>query len=466
MANWFGNNIVITAETAGELLDYIKAAAAEDQLGAVDSVEAYISALNEGNKMADDGLWLSNPPGGFVAVELLAGNSLAINVRTPNISSLFHWAEKVLDSYRGLSIAGTSTDTMNDNSYELSTVSKEEGDGRTITGTYIPKEWELEENQIDIPDGTVEFVVPLDRPANGVISCLEMPMSLRKIVFHDNIREISKLAGENYNEEYNVEEVVLGKNAHTIIGPQAFCQLPHLKRIVIPSGTWVGSEAFYGCMALEEVVIEGDIEVIAPNAFCNSNLEQVMAERYPEHFVLPQIQRIMDENNTMEDCVEMSENGKHFFTTQDYSNEYLVHKAEIVGEGMIKYSIYTKYLGFADWGDYPMWSALLTKTVQRVIPRNCVDDEDAVHEHFVNSLSRVGFICLMNEGKQPDATEFVDEKAINVENYKDHFTALGFEVDESRNDSELQWSDFFGIVADRDKKETPEKGRYSDDLPF
>lgn len=285
MANWFGNNIVITAETAGELLDYIKTAAAEDQLGAVDSAEAYISALNEGNKMADDGLWLSNPPGGFVAVELLAGNSLAISVRTPNISSLFHWAEKVLDSYRGLSIAGTSTDTMNDNSYELSTVSKEEGDGRTITGTYIPKEWELEENQIDIPDGTVEFVVPLDRPANGVISCLEMPMSLRKIVLHDNIREISKLAGENYNEEYNVEEVVLGKNAHTTIGMQAFCQLPNLKRIVIPAGTKVESKAFYGCNALEEVVIEGDIEDLAPDAFCDSNFERTMAERYPGHFV-------------------------------------------------------------------------------------------------------------------------------------------------------------------------------------
>lgn len=466
MANWYTNCITINAATKEELLDYIKASAEEDKLGAVDSVEAYVAALEEGDAKADDGLWLLNAPGMFLGASALSETELSIDVRTPNALPLFKWAERVLAKHEGITITGTALDTMNDNSYELSTICKEDGNGRTINGKYMPKEWELEENQIDIPEGTVEFVVPIDKPANGKILQLEMPMSLLKIVFHDNIREISKLAGENYNEEYNVEEVVLGKNAHTIIGPQAFCQLPHLKRIVIPSGTWVGSEAFYGCMALEEVVIEGDIEVIAPNAFCNSNFEQVMAERYPEHFVLSQTQRIMDENNTMEDCVEMSENGKHFFTTQDYSNEYLVHKAEIVGEGMIKYSIYTKYLGLADWGDYTKWSALLTKTVQRVIPRNCVDDEDAVHEHFVNSLSRVGFISLMNEGKQPDATEFVDEKAINVENYKDHFTALGFEVDESRNDSELQWSDFFGIVADRDKKETPEKGRYSDDLPF
>ena len=123
----------------------------------------------------------------------------------------------MLARHEGITITGTALDTMNDNSYELSTICKKEGDGRTITGTYVPKEWELEENQIDIPEGTVEFVVPLDKPANGKIQQVEIPMSLRKIVLHDNIREIWKLGGEDYNEEYNVEEVVLGKNAHTTI---------------------------------------------------------------------------------------------------------------------------------------------------------------------------------------------------------------------------------------------------------
>lgn len=285
MANWFTNCITIKAETKEELLDYTKASAEEDKLGAVDSIEAYVAALEEGNKKGDD-LWLINPPGMFLGACFQTEATLSIDVRTPNASQLFEWSERVLAKYEGITITGIALDAINNNNYELATICKEEGDGRTITGTYIPKEWELEENQIDIPEGTVEFVVPLDRPANGKIQQVEMPMSLRKIVLHDNIREIWKLAGENYNEEYNVEEVVLGKNAHTTIEAQAFCQLPHLKRIVIPSGTKVGSEAFYGCNALEEVVIEGDIEEIAPDAFCNSNFEQVMAERYPDHFIL------------------------------------------------------------------------------------------------------------------------------------------------------------------------------------
>lgn len=286
MANWFTNCITINAATEDELLDYIKASAEEDKLGAVDSVEAYVAALEEGNKKADDGLWLINPPGMFLGAHLQDETTLSIDVRTPNAAPLFEWAEKVLAKYSGIAITGTALDTTNDNSYELSTVSKADGNGRTINGKYMPKEWELEENQIDIPEGMVEFVVPLDRPANGKIQQVEMPMSLRKIVLHDNIREIWKLAGENYNEKYNVEEVVLGKNAHTKIEAQAFSQLPHLKRIVIPSGTKVGSEAFFGCKALEKVVIEGDIENFAPDAFCYSNFEQVMAERYPDYFVL------------------------------------------------------------------------------------------------------------------------------------------------------------------------------------
>lgn len=286
MANWFTNCITISAATIDELLDYIKASAKEDNLGVIDSIEAYVAALEEGNKKGDDGLWLINPPGMFLEAHFHAETTLSMDVRTPNASSLFEWAERVLAKYSGITITGTALDTTNDNSYELSSISKEDGNGRTINGKYMPKDWELEENQIDIPEGMVEYVVPLDKPANGKILQLEMPMSLRKIVLHDNIREISKLAGENYNEEYNVEEVVLGKNAHTKIEAQAFSQLPHLKRIVIPSGTKVESEAFFGCKALEKVVIEGDIENFAPDAFCYSNFEQVMAERYPDYFVL------------------------------------------------------------------------------------------------------------------------------------------------------------------------------------
>lgn len=279
MANWFINIVYINAETEEELLDYIKASAEEDNLGTIDSIEAYVAALEEGNKKADDGLWLWNPPGMFLAVESQDETTLRIDVRTPNASPLFKWAESVLAKYKGITITGTSGDTMNNDSYELSTVCKEEGDGRKIIGTYIPEECELEENQIIIPEGTVEFVVPLDKPANGEIECLEMPMSLRKIVLHDNIRIIGKLYGEN------VEEVILGKNAHTEIVWQAFSSCPNLKRIVIPSGTIVDREVFWGCYKLEEVVIEGDIEDIDPEAFCFSNFEQVMAEQYPEHFV-------------------------------------------------------------------------------------------------------------------------------------------------------------------------------------
>lgn len=182
----------------------------------------------------------------------------------------------------------------------------------------------------------------------------------------------------------------------------------------------------------------------------------------------------MEENNTTEDRVEITEHGKKFFIVlddedQDYINEYLVHKAEIVGEGFIKYSIYTNYFVLADWGDADEWSSLLTKTVKRDIPQNCIDDEDALHEHFVSSLSRLEFISLINEGKHHDAPEFEDEKTICLEDYKGYFTILGFEVDESRDYYELLMGDDFEIGDDWDEEETPDtpKGEVGPDgLPF
>lgn len=287
MANWFTNCITINAATKDELLDYIKASAEEDKLGTVDSVEAYVAALEEGNKKGDDGLWLINPPGMFLEAHFQAETTLSMDVRTPNASSLFEWAERVLAKYSGITITGTALDTTNDNSYELSSISKEDGNGRTINGRYMPK-WELEEGWIEIPEGANEYVVPHDIPADCVVRGIQSPMSsLRKIVFHDNIREILDLGGDsNFNEECNVEEVVLGKNAHTTIVEHAFSQLLHLKRIVIPAGTKVECYAFYGCDSLEEVIVEGDVKDLDPYAFCNSNFEQVMAERYPGHFVL------------------------------------------------------------------------------------------------------------------------------------------------------------------------------------
>lgn len=120
---------------------------------------------------------------------------------------------------------------------------------------------------------------------------------------------------------------------------------------------------------------------------------------------------------------------------QDYWNEYVVHKVELApSEGMIKYSIIAHYYVMGDWGDADEWSALLTKTVWREIPQECINSEAALHEHFIDGLSRTEFIRLMNEGKQPDAPELVDEKTICLENYVGYFTALGFAVDESCNE--------------------------------
>lgn len=182
----------------------------------------------------------------------------------------------------------------------------------------------------------------------------------------------------------------------------------------------------------------------------------------------------MGKNNIMEDGVEITEYGKKFCmavleTNQDYVNEYLVHKAEIVGEGLIKYSIFANYFVVADWGDFNEWSALLTKTVKRDIPQDSINDEEVVHEHFVNSLSRAEFICLMNDGKQPDIPELVDGETIYLEDYKGFFTALGFEVDESRGDYERLLGDDFEIGDDWGEEETTEtpKGEVGpDDLPF
>lgn len=115
---------------------------------------------------------------------------------------------------------------------------------------------------------------------------------------------------------------------------------------------------------------------------------------------------------------------------QDYWNEYVVHKVELApGKGLIKYSIIAHYAVVGDWGDAEEWSALLTKTVKRNIPQDCFDDEVALRQRFINDLSRAEFISLMNEGKQPDAPELVDDKTICQEDYKGYFTALGFEVD-------------------------------------
>lgn len=120
---------------------------------------------------------------------------------------------------------------------------------------------------------------------------------------------------------------------------------------------------------------------------------------------------------------------------QDYWNEYMVHKVELApGEGMIKYSIIAHYYVVGDWGDADEWSAMLTKTVKRDIPQCCIDDDEMLYEHFVDGLSNAEFISLMNEGKQPDAPEMVDEKNICLEDYKGYFTALGFAVDESCNE--------------------------------
>lgn len=159
MANWFGNYIVITAETEEELLDYIRTSAEEDKLGTVDSVEAYEPALNEANGKAEDGLWLSNPPGMFLEAHLLSETTLSIDVRTPNASPLFKWAERVLAKYKGITISGSSCDTMNDDHYELYTIYKEDGDYRTISGKYIPQEQEieLEEYQPENPIICTEF---------------------------------------------------------------------------------------------------------------------------------------------------------------------------------------------------------------------------------------------------------------------------------------------------------------------
>ena len=89
MANWFTNCIRINAATKEELLEYVKATAEEDNLGAVDSVEAYVAALEEGDAKADDGLWLLNAPGMFLGASALSETELSIDVRTPNATPLF-----------------------------------------------------------------------------------------------------------------------------------------------------------------------------------------------------------------------------------------------------------------------------------------------------------------------------------------------------------------------------------------
>lgn len=111
MANRYYNNIVITAETNDDLLVYIKASAEEDNLGVVDSVDAYISALNEGTQKAEDSrdcLALMNPPEIFEGVEVLSETSLSFQILTPRWDTLLDWAERILPKHQGITISGTS----------------------------------------------------------------------------------------------------------------------------------------------------------------------------------------------------------------------------------------------------------------------------------------------------------------------------------------------------------------------
>lgn len=155
---------------------------------------------------------------------------------------------------------------------------------------------------------------------------------------------------------------------------------------------------------------------------------------------------ISQKNNSMEDGGSITKNGKRFLMVmsdddQDYWNEYLVHKAEHIGEGLIKYSIYACYFIAGDWGCAEEWSALLTKIVRRDIPED-VTSEETMCERYVDSLLRTDFITLMNEDKQHGAPELVDGETICLEDYKGYFTDLGFNVDEG--------CDYYDLLTDGD----------------